>query len=462
MTITLDQPEINKSLRTLFNEPGMPGAMSSPWSGSSSSSSSAKPPTAAEPSLDFTIGISQSDCSLDKGIKFIGKDQLTGDKGARLRRHNLAEWREQENIRVDYATEMWHKDLVADMCPGGFLDLERIAEFHEVLDRGMTDKENMMWSGDFVEWARHKFLKYWERAKDRRVYALFQVKAKKKIGVFVPSRFHPEYSQVLGKRFRGLDYIDGQTIDLKWIDRSKKNRSRQVDFTKQIFLTLTYDPGRYTCDEAWARVGKDWNQFISNLKRETGRDNLVWVDVVEAHPGNGANRGYPHIHCSFFGENFLLWGGTWKDYNDMLAGKKHEGKKKVVELWRRGTVDIEKAHGQTVKKPMQYMFKSIKDSSSGETKTDDKGILTQAMLYVTGKRAYSMSENLSQYLRRTQDLSLNDVEGSNWPDKDIVEFLGLLVTTGHPLYHNDEVVKLYEGLGVNAGTGPPIKEELEK
>jgi len=82
-----------------------------------------------------------------------------------------------------------------------------------------------------------------------------------------------------------------QLPEISFFDR--KDRSKRQK-TKVLFVTLTYRrDGRI--DSAWEDVGKDYNRWISGLRRRYGKIHVLrnW---------EAQSDGYPHIHCVLYFE----------------------------------------------------------------------------------------------------------------------------------------------------------------
>lgn len=105
--------------------------------------------------------------------------------------------------------------------------------------------------------------------------------------------------------------------------RMRRKIRRALDtVVRGVFLTLTYDPKRITCEEAWWRVGQHVCRFLDALNkarsRRGARRRLAYFLVLEAHAS-----GYPHIHIVFPG---LRWLGE---------------KERVEALWGRGMTRVQ-------------------------------------------------------------------------------------------------------------------------
>jgi hypothetical protein len=77
-------------------------------------------------------------------------------------------------------------------------------------------------------------------------------------------------------RYKGHQFFDGKT--------------RDINKTNVLMVTLTYDTSRNNVDYAWKGQGKDFNSFISRLKQRYGK-----VSVIRSW--ERYHNGYPHVHA---------------------------------------------------------------------------------------------------------------------------------------------------------------------
>ena len=67
-----------------------------------------------------------------------------------------------------------------------------------------------------------------------------------------------------------------------------------------LWVTLTFDSKLCSLDEAWRRIEKDWNAWITNLRNRYGQ--IMALKFIQAFPGKkqgkrGAAFAFPHIHA---------------------------------------------------------------------------------------------------------------------------------------------------------------------
>jgi hypothetical protein len=157
---------------------------------------------------------------------------------------------------------------------------------------------------------------------------------------------------------------------------NRKDRSKRQK-TKTLFITLTYRrDGRI--DTAWEDVGKDFNRWISGLRRRYGKIHVL-------RDWEAQSDGYPHIHCVLYFEEIefetFFYNGKWRvRAKDELARNWHWGFSDMFAL-----SDLGAGVGYVVK----YLTKVHK--TVVEEKYDRKSVLTLAMMWIFKKRAFSVS-----------------------------------------------------------------------
>jgi hypothetical protein len=174
---------------------------------------------------------------------------------------------------------------------------------------------------------------------------------------------------------------------------------KRHDFKEAVFLTLTFNPEKWTKANAWIGIGEQKNRFLtgleyhisSNEKITSRKRGLKYVSTVEAH-----KNGYPHIHILFFGIKRLV---DWRE---------------IEKLWSNGFIWINaNSKGEKIKNPIAYMFKYI--TKTFKT-TNDKNELTQAFLWYFTKRSYSVTQGLVK--------PLNEIKVSTWSFEGYIFFIG--------------------------------------
>jgi hypothetical protein len=102
---------------------------------------------------------------------------------------------------------------------------------------------------------------------------------------------------------------------------NRKDRSSRQK-TKVLFVTLTYRRDD-RIDTAWEEIGKDFNRWISGLRRRYGK-------IHALRDWEAQSDGYPHSHCVLYFEDIefetFFYNGKWRvDAKRMLSKNWHWG-----------------------------------------------------------------------------------------------------------------------------------------
>lgn len=212
------------------------------------------------------------------------------------------------------------------------------------------------------------------------------------IAVKMSKRGNDVFAYRVEERLQGLDDVP----DLRWFDSRDRSSKHQ---TSALFVTLTYDRTDLRVDEAWERVGEDYNRWISAMRARYGV-----IHVFRTWEAQKA--GYPHIHAIAFFESQLFeafhHGDAWRI----------QEKRGLEPLWSHGFTDIE-ALGSLrggIKYIAKYLSKVHRalDGVEGALLGEGRGlgglvsrasVLTMALAWATGRRAFSVSKGLFESTR---------------------------------------------------------------
>jgi len=229
--------------------------------------------------------------------------------------------------------------------------------------------------------------------------------------------------------------------------RTVDPRKAKLQNTNMLYVTLTYDSKKCSMAEAWRRIGKEHNDFMSRLRSEYGKVSILrsW----EAYES-----GYPHIHTLlvFHDHNFriFLHNSRNTEHHDGTQRKTYrvlqDQRKKISKMWHsfvdiQGVTDVE----QAVKNVLWYIGKNTTKPSSNK---NEKMLLTFVATWYHRKRSFSMSTNIIDLIRRTsiiKNISLGfSIPTTLEGQKFIVEYIFLSVELGDELEIDPkEWVKLY-------------------
>jgi hypothetical protein len=172
-----------------------------------------------------------------------------------------------------------------------------------------------------------------------------------------------------------------------------------------LWITLTYNPALCSLDQAWERIGEEWNRFITNLRNRYGK--ILYLSTPEAFPGHGSAYGYPHIHgmLLFLDHDFSAF-PHWEKKKDGREGWVYRIREKH-ELERQGKwhshIDVKAIHsGRALG---GYLRKHMKNTHGGD---DEGALISQAILWLKRKQTFSMS---SDFRRAFNDL-ISSMQGS--------------------------------------------------
>lgn len=146
--------------------------------------------------------------------------------------------------------------------------------------------------------------------------------------------------------------------------------------TQVALVTLTYRPDIL---KPWERVGEDFNQFRSLIKRAFGGVKIL-------RTWESTEKGAPHAHAliAFLDTSFkakLLWSKKEKKF--VVRLKRY---KEIRKCWKQGHVDVRGVYD--LKGAIGYLTKYLLKQLEG---TSRKALLTLAKCWIYGKRSFSAS-----------------------------------------------------------------------
>lgn len=141
-----------------------------------------------------------------------------------------------------------------------------------------------------------------------------------------------------------------------------------------VLLTLTIKPSNFNDDklEMWRSIKKEFYRFMDALQKHFnrhGRDFPPYLASIQAQ-----KNGNPHLHVVFFNATRLI---DWR---------------KIKDLWGLGFIYINRTHsGQKIRYPINYICRYITHTF---TKTNDRNMLTQSLVWLFNVNSYSKSDSL--------------------------------------------------------------------
>ena len=173
-----------------------------------------------------------------------------------------------------------------------------------------------------------------------------------------------------------LDNMIAQ-LEVAGVDRMFVRKEGNAHFTNALFITLTWDAGKYPNRyRAWTDIlEKKYHLFVANL-RKSHRLGDCWVFRVLESTKNG----YPHIHLVVFFENpirVFKMGGKWR----IVA------KSVIDDCWDHFT-DVEAIHN--LKTLDAYLRKDISKQLRFDTPQSKRSL---ALNWLFKKRSFAISNN---------------------------------------------------------------------
>jgi hypothetical protein len=229
-----------------------------------------------------------------------------------------------------------------------------------------------------------------------------------------------------------LKFLKSFNVELFTPDDFKEKDELLIGPGCLLWVTLTNNSNRCSLDEAWLLIMAEFNEWITKIRQKYGR---VWyVSFPQPYPGEGAARGYPHMHVLMLFEDacFTVFPHLEEDRAGEL--KMVYRVKEKDELHENGDwhsfIDVKAlrsglhAYNYTVK----YTQNVIMGAEA------EKSTLTNAILWLYRKKSFNLS---GQFRRAYSDLINGDLhnskvfqstfEGDLLPEasKHVVEFYGI-------------------------------------
>jgi len=265
---------------------------------------------------------------------------------------------------------------------------------------------------------------------------------------FIPFQCFKEFNGKYGYMYLIVKSCKrGNDVYVKKLKRKVKRISKAVGFyfkhwhkyTNALFITLTFDPKKFSLDDAWKNLGKRINLFIAKLRQRYG--NISCVRTYEAHLN-----GYPHVCLIVIFKNrrFKVFSHNEfdKESGRWVVRYRVYKKPEIADFWSYGFVDIQGI--MSIKDVMGYVVKYVtkvyEDAGFNERLMNEdklqakrKALLTLALCWFYEKRSYGVSHDLIQAAMRNSNNGSTKDSNSKWKfcglmnKKELEEFLtGLL------------------------------------
>ena len=153
-----------------------------------------------------------------------------------------------------------------------------------------------------------ELVKLWNIWKNQNEYIVLQNEEQNKIiALLCSKRGNAFYQFRVNNAFKDIDKL---AYDLDY-DLFKPNDTNKQ--TNALFVTLTYNTKLKNESNAWQLIGKDFNIYISNLRRKYGK--VSFIRCFESF-----TNGYPHAHVLLLFDSKQFEVFEHYPHNDIMQG----------------------------------------------------------------------------------------------------------------------------------------------
>lgn len=150
--------------------------------------------------------------------------------------------------------------------------------------------------------------------------------------------------------------------------------------TQVLFLTLMNDTKLRSRHQAWITISKDYNLFMSKLRR-------VFGSISSARSFESFENGYPHIHAVLLFNDFSFEVREWTDKKGRKALLIDDDLLECIQAFWHSFVRVRGVGN--VSESIRYLKKYISKCAEFDV-SDTKGVQTLAQCWAYRKRAYSL------------------------------------------------------------------------
>jgi hypothetical protein len=234
-----------------------------------------------------------------------------------------------------------------------------------------------------------------------------------------------------------LGWLNREIPDKKFFEL-KDFTTHKVVKSSLLWVTLTWNPSRGSRIFAWENLGKDFNRFISAIRKKFGK--VSYIRVWESYES-----GYPHVHVVmlFHDHNFKVF--PHSDKHEKTTFRVSDSEREEIRSFWHSFVDIQaisslKALFTYIKKHQEKVILglsgSIQDHGLGDPTVgfdleNIKGLRTLFLCWIFRKRSFSVSgdfrekiSDLISHLHNSNMEGQRDFEG-NLVVEWIYHFLGV-------------------------------------
>jgi hypothetical protein len=214
------------------------------------------------------------------------------------------------------------------------------------------------------------------------------------------------FNRRLDRKLGFLNRLKLQKKDFFSLDDFKPHKGVMAQL---LWFTLTFDSKRCSLHDAWMGISEEWNLFITNLRNEYGR--IQVLKFIQAFPGPGEAHAYPHFHAIllFQDANFQVF-PHWeegKDGSEELVFRIQEKDELAAQGKWHSFIDVKAL--KSISSAVNYCRKygqGTYDVASEDGSVNEEALLNCTMNWYYRKQSYSLSgqfrEALSDLIRLLQ------------------------------------------------------------
>ena len=212
------------------------------------------------------------------------------------------------------------------------------------------------------------------------------------VAVKCSKRGNDVFSDRLDRKLGCLQELEG--IDLFKLEDFEEKGTMSANL---LWVTLTFNSGLCSLNEAWNKIGEMWNLWITNMRNEYGQ--IFVLKFLEAFPDpEGKAYGYPHIHAIL-----LFKDHKFKAFPNWEKNKRTQEFGWVYRVQERDEIKAQgKWHSNSDIKAINsgralggYLRKHCKNTHGGDAPA---ALVTQSLLWLKKKKTFSMSSGFRREL----------------------------------------------------------------
>jgi len=233
----------------------------------------------------------------------------------------------------------------------------------------------------------------------------------KYFSVRASKRGNSVYADRVYKRMKPIrDAIEDLEID---VDPTLQQWTAFDKQSKILMFELTVDPKRYSRSDAWGISSKNWNRFLTAVRKRYGR--IEFIRTLESQ-----KNGYPHIHgiMGFLEHKFDVELYEGRDGKLTVRLYSLEERDSIKKLWPMGFVNIQCPNDK--KDAVRYITKYITKTCDNSADPSRSGTLSRSLAWFTRRRGFTVSRQFADLIRTMRNsnrilYSQVDIYGNDTP-----------------------------------------------